>query len=111
MRYVEGTDLRKLMARTGELDPVRAAGDVAQVASALDAAHELGLVHRDVKPANVLVAARGGGEHVYLTDFGLTKRSASDTGLTGAGEWVGTLDYVAPEQVRARDWTGGPTST
>ncbi len=100
MRYVEGTDLRRLIARTGGLDPVRAAGVVAQVASALDAAHERGLVHRDVKPANVLVAARGGGEHVYLTDFGLTKGSASDTGLTGAGEWVGTLDYVAPEQVR-----------
>jgi hypothetical protein len=100
MRFVEGTDLRSLIAAEGRLEPLRAAGVVAQVASALEAAHERGLVHRDVKPANVLVAARGGGEHVYLTDFGLTKRSASESGLTSAGEWVGTLDYVAPEQLR-----------
>ena len=100
MRYVDGTDLRSLVAAEGKLEPLRAAGVVAQVASALDAAHERGLVHRDVKPANILVAARGGGEHVYLTDFGLTKRSASESGLTSAGEWVGTLDYVAPEQLR-----------
>jgi YVTN family beta-propeller protein len=100
MRFVDGTDLRSLLAADGALEPARAAGVVAQVASALDAAHERGLVHRDVKPANILVAARGGGEHTYLTDFGLTKRTASDSGLTAAGEWVGTLDYVAPEQVR-----------
>jgi YVTN family beta-propeller protein len=100
MRFVEGTDLRSLIAAEERLDPLRAAGVIAQVASALEAAHERGLVHRDVKPANVLVAARGGGEHVYLTDFGLTKRSASESGLTSAGEWVGTLDYVAPEQLR-----------
>ena len=100
MRYVDGTDLRSLVAAEGKLDPLRAAGVIAQVASALDAAHERGLVHRDVKPANILVASRGGGEHVYLTDFGLTKRSASESGLTSAGEWVGTLDYVAPEQLR-----------
>jgi YVTN family beta-propeller protein len=100
MRYVEGTDLRLLLRQEGRLDPLRAAGVIAQVASALDAAHDRGMVHRDVKPANVLVASRGGGEHVYLTDFGLTKRSASESGLTAAGEWVGTLDYVAPEQLR-----------
>jgi YVTN family beta-propeller protein len=100
MRYVDGTDLRSLVAAEGKLDPLRAAGVIAQVASALDSAHERGLVHRDVKPANILVASRGGGEHVYLTDFGLTKRSASESGLTSAGEWVGTLDYVAPEQLR-----------
>jgi YVTN family beta-propeller protein len=100
MRYVDGTDLRALLAAEGAFEGARAAGVVAQVASALDAAHERGLVHRDVKPANILVAARGGGEHTYLTDFGLTKRTASDSGLTAAGEWVGTLDYVAPEQLR-----------
>ena len=106
MRFVNGTDLRGLLAAEGAFDPARAAGVVAQVASALDAAHERGLVHRDVKPANVLVAARGGGEHTYLTDFGLTKRTASDSGLTAAGEWVGTLDYVAPEQVRGEQVDG-----
>ena len=106
MRFVDGTDLRALLAAEGALDPARAAGVVAQVASALDAAHERGLVHRDVKPANILVAARGGGEHTYLTDFGLTKRTASDSGLTAAGEWVGTLDYVAPEQVRGEPVDG-----
>ena len=106
MRYVDGTDLRGLLAAEGAFDPARAAGVVAQVASALDAAHERGLVHRDVKPANILVAARGGGEHTYLTDFGLTKRTASDSGLTAAGEWVGTLDYVAPEQVRGEQVDG-----
>ena len=100
MRYVEGTDLRTVLRNEHRVDPLRAAGVIAQVASALDAAHERGLVHRDVKPANLLVAARGGGEHVYLTDFGLTKRSTSESSLTAAGEWVGTLDYVAPEQVR-----------
>jgi serine/threonine-protein kinase len=106
MRYVDGTDLRGLLTAEGAFDPARAAGVVAQVASALDAAHERGLVHRDVKPANVLVAARGGGEHTYLTDFGLTKRTASDSGLTAAGEWVGTLDYVAPEQLRGESVDG-----
>jgi streptogramin lyase len=106
MRFVDGTDLRGLLAAEGAFEPARAAGVVAQAASALDAAHERGLVHRDVKPANILVAARGGGEHTYLTDFGLTKRTASDSGLTAAGEWVGTLDYVAPEQVRGEQVDG-----
>jgi YVTN family beta-propeller protein len=97
MRYVDGSDLRTLVRAAGRLDPPRAAHIVAQVASALDAAHQRGIVHRDVKPANVLL---GAGDHAYLTDFGLTKRIASHTGSTRSGGWVGTLGFVAPEQIR-----------
>jgi predicted ATPase len=100
MRLVEGTDLRSLIASHGPLDPARAADIVAYVASALDAAHARGFVHRDVKPANVLIAERASGEHVYLTDFGLSKRTGSVSALTASGHWVGTVDYVAPEQIR-----------
>jgi YVTN family beta-propeller protein len=100
MRYVEGIDLARLIARQGALEPADALRIVSHVAAALDAAHTRGLVHRDVKPANVLVTGAPGGEHVYLTDFGLVKRSASPGGLTKTGEWVGTLDYVAPEQLK-----------
>ena len=100
MRYVEGYDLRELIAREGPLDPQRALRLVDQVADALDAAHERGLIHRDVKPANVLIAERAGREHCYLTDFGLTKQTSSISGLTGTGELVGTVEYVSPEQIR-----------
>jgi predicted Ser/Thr protein kinase len=99
MRYIDGPDLRALVRAEGRLDPERAAHVVAQVGGALDAAHRHGLVHRDVKPANVLL---GDEDHAYLTDFGLTKRSATTGGggLSRAGGWVGTLGYVAPEQIR-----------
>jgi serine/threonine protein kinase len=100
MRYVEGTDLRQLLMQEGKLDPERAATIISQVADALDAAHARGLVHRDIKPGNVLMAKRGKRDHAYLTDFGLTKHTASKAGLTKTGTWVGTLDYVAPEQIQ-----------
>lgn len=97
MRFVDGEDLRSLVRRGGPLEADRAARIIAQVGAALDAAHARGLVHRDVKPANVLLD----GDHAYLTDFGLTKRlEGGETTVTGAGRWVGTLGYVAPEQIR-----------
>jgi streptogramin lyase len=97
MRYVDGDDLRERVARCGRLGPADAAAIVAQVAHALDAAHEAGLVHRDVKAANILLDAH---DHAYLTDFGLARHTLSDAGLTSPGGWVGTLDFVAPEQIR-----------
>ena len=100
MRFVPGHDLRTLLREEQRLEPERAARIIAQVASALDAAHAHGLVHRDVKPANVLMGAE---DHVYLTDFGLSKRVAADAEATRTGMVLGTLDYVAPEQIRGHD--------
>jgi serine/threonine-protein kinase len=98
MRYVAGTDLQALLARDRRLAPERAAAILAQVAAALDAAHAAGLIHRDVKPANVLL----GGDHAYLADFGLSRVASTDERMTTTGHWLGTVDYMAPEQFDGR---------
>ena len=95
-RWVEGTELGAVIRRDGPLDPGRAARIAAQIASALEVAHEKGLIHRDVKPSNAILTSE---DHVYLTDFGLTKRADSHSGFTGAAQMLGTIDYVAPEQI------------
>ncbi len=102
MRFVEGTDLKELLQRERKLDPRRALVLLGRVADALDAAHARGLVHRDVKPGNVLIAVDPKAdppEHPYLSDFGLTKQTSSDSGITQTGQFVGTADYAAPEQI------------
>jgi serine/threonine protein kinase len=109
MRYVAGGDVRTLLGQTGPMDATRACGIIGQVASALDAAHAAGLVHRDVKPANMLlgvVAGSGHPDHVYLSDFGLSKQALTAAGLTMAGQFLGTLDYIAPEQIEGRSVDG-----
>ena len=102
MRFIEGSDLYGLIRDLGRVEPRRAAAIVAQAASALDAAHERGLVHRDVKPANLLLAEEDGRDHTYLTDFGLTKQASAVSGPTRTGMMVGTVDYMAPEQIEGR---------
>ena len=102
MDLVDGPDLRGMLIASGTLPPDRAIAIIEQVASALDVAHSRGLVHRDIKPGNILVE-RDSGDRAYLTDFGLAKRfdQGTDAGaLTRTGAFVGTLDYVAPEQIR-----------
>src|SRR3954467_8850365 len=96
MRWVRGTDLHALLKREKRLAPDVAATIAAQVAAGLDAAHAAGLVHRDVKPANVLLS----GEHAYLSDFGLSRLETSESRLTDSGQWIGSVDYCSPEQLR-----------
>src|SRR6478752_6241397 len=106
MRYVEGSDLKALLRREGPLHVTRACVLISQVGGALHAAHENGLIHRDIKPGNILIERIDDGiqvlEHVYLADFGLTKHAQSRSGLTHTGQFVGTVDYVAPEQIEGR---------
>jgi Protein kinase domain len=104
MRYVGTGDVRTLLQRQGRLPLSRVVAIVSQVASALDVAHSRGLVHRDIKPANMLLAesADGRSDHVYLSDFGLSKLTLAPTGLTSTGQFMGTLDYVAPEQIEGK---------
>jgi Protein kinase domain len=108
MRYVGQGDVRSLIEAQGPLSPARTAAIVSQVASALDAAHAHGLVHRDVKPANMLLGQASGtdAEHVYLSDFGLSKHSLTPSTLTSTGQFLGTLDYVSPEQIQGQPVDG-----
>jgi YVTN family beta-propeller protein len=106
MRYVEGTDLRALIDAEGGLPPERAARIVGQVAAALAAAHRRELIHRDVKPANVLIDAGGERDHAYLTDFGIARHAAATSGLTRTGSVIGTLDYLAPERIQDQGGDG-----
>jgi serine/threonine protein kinase len=95
-RWVDGTELGTLIHREGPMEPDRAARIAAQIAAALETAHEKGLVHRDVKPSNVILTRE---DHAYLTDFGLAKRAETDPGLTAVDQMLGTVDYVAPEVI------------
>ncbi len=109
MRYVEGTDFASRLRTEPQLTPDAVIHILVQIARALDAAHARGLVHRDVKPANVLLDPTAGdaeGDHAYLTDFGLTKQTGSESGLTKAGSFMGTLAYMAPEQIEGQDVDG-----
>ncbi|MEA2425442.1 MAG: hypothetical protein QOH13_1852 [Thermoleophilaceae bacterium] len=96
MKFIEGTDLAQILEKEGTIAPERTMGYLQQLADALDVAHEHGLIHRDVKPANALLD----GDRLYLTDFGLTRRVDSTRPLTATGRAVGTAAYLAPEQIR-----------
>ena len=107
MRYVAGGDVQGLLKREGQLPAAQVAAIVSAVASALDSAHAAGLVHRDVKPANILLDTRPGRpDHVYLSDFGLSKGALAAANLTRSGMFMGTPDYTAPEQIHGHPVTG-----
>jgi serine/threonine protein kinase len=99
MRFIEGPDLSSLLRERGPLDASETVAVLAQIGDALDAAHARGLIHRDVKPANVMLEATGRGWHAYLTDFGLAKPNDEASEQTASGEILGTVDYMAPEQI------------
>ena len=103
MRFIEGTDLGSLLEREGALSPERAARICAEIADALEAAHDRGLIHRDVKPGNILLDSR---ERAYLTDFGLIRRTKLHTDITKTGQFMGTVDYCAPEQIKGGEIDG-----
>jgi serine/threonine-protein kinase len=106
MRYVGGGDLRTLLEANGALNLEQATSIIAAMADALDAAHAQGMIHRDVKPANILIDDRNGQQHYYLGDFGITKIVSSGQSMTSTGQIVGTIDYIAPEQIQGRPVDG-----
>ncbi len=106
MAHVDGADLRTLIRAGGAFEPDRALMLLDGIADALDAAHAIGLVHRDVTPGNVLVGTADGHETAYLGDFGLARHASTPTSLTGERSFVGTIDYIAPEQIRGDELDG-----
>ena len=103
MRYVEESDLKRLLREEAPLSPARTMQLLEEVADALDTAHARGLIHRDVKPSNILISGQGDAEHSYLADFGLTQRAGEGVTTAGAPRMVGTVDYIAPEQIERDD--------